>query len=45
MNTEQKQLNQHPALDRFTGCLLGGALGDILGWPVEFDSIQQIKNN
>lgn len=23
-------------LDHFTGCLLGGACGDALGWPVEF---------
>jgi ADP-ribosyl-[dinitrogen reductase] hydrolase len=25
-------------LDRFTGCLLGGAIGDALGWPIEFDT-------
>lgn len=25
-----------PSLSRFTGCLLGGALGDALGYPVEF---------
>lgn len=25
-----------PAISRFTGCLLGGALGDALGYPVEF---------
>lgn len=25
-----------PPLSRFTGCLLGGALGDALGYPVEF---------
>ena len=25
-----------PAVSRFTGCLLGGALGDALGYPVEF---------
>jgi len=23
--------------DRFAGCLLGGALGDALGYPVEFE--------
>jgi ADP-ribosylglycohydrolase len=22
--------------DHFRGCLLGGAVGDALGWPVEF---------
>ncbi len=26
----------------FTGCLLGGAVGDALGWPVEFDSSEDI---
>ena len=25
-----------PSVSRFTGCLLGGALGDALGYPVEF---------
>jgi hypothetical protein len=25
-----------PALSRYTGCLLGGAVGDALGYPVEF---------
>ena len=25
-----------PSLSRFTGCLLGGALGDALGYPIEF---------
>ena len=24
-------------LDRYRGCLLGGAAGDALGYPVEFD--------
>lgn len=28
--------------ERFTGCLLGGAVGDALGAPVEFMSRQQI---
>lgn len=31
-------------LARYTGCLLGGAVGDALGWPVEFlkwDAIQE----
>jgi ADP-ribosylglycohydrolase len=26
-----------PTLDRVHGCLLGGALGDALGYPIEFD--------
>ncbi len=28
--------------DHFIGCLLGGACGDALGWPAEFNSIQTI---
>jgi ADP-ribosylglycohydrolase len=33
-----------PALkSRIRGCLLGGALGDALGYAVEFDSIEQIR--
>jgi len=23
--------------DRFVGCLLGGAIGDALGYPIEFE--------
>jgi ADP-ribosylglycohydrolase len=30
-------------LDTFAGCLLGGAIGDALGGPVEFDSIASIR--
>jgi ADP-ribosyl-[dinitrogen reductase] hydrolase len=29
--------------DRFAGCLLGGAVGDALGWPVEFLSMVEIR--
>jgi ADP-ribosylglycohydrolase len=28
---------------RFTGCLLGGALGDALGYPIEFLSLDEIR--
>jgi ADP-ribosylglycohydrolase len=28
---------------RIRGCLLGGALGDALGWPVEFLSLSVIR--
>src|SRR5262249_51568757 len=31
-------------LSHFGGCLLGGAVGDALGAPVEFDSIQRIRS-
>jgi len=30
--------------DHFRGCLLGGAIGDALGWPVEFMRATEIKN-
>lgn len=30
-------------LSRFTGCLLGGALGDALGYPVEFMSREDMR--
>ena len=29
--------------DKFRGCLLGGAIGDALGYPVEFMQINQIR--
>ncbi|MEV6097723.1 ADP-ribosylglycohydrolase family protein [Nocardia sp. NPDC051981] len=29
--------------DRVRGALLGGAIGDALGWPIEFLSLQQIR--
>lgn len=30
--------------DRVRGCLLGGAVGDALGYPVEFDRLPQIRD-
>jgi len=32
-------------LDHYTGCLLGGAVGDALGAPVEFLSLEAIRAN
>jgi len=32
-----------PPLDRYTGCLLGGAAGDALGAPVEFLTLRKIR--
>jgi len=31
------------ARERIAGCLLGGAIGDALGAPIEFDSLEQIR--
>jgi len=28
--------------EQYTGCLLGGAVGDALGWPVEFSGFDEI---
>lgn len=30
-------------MDRYRGCLLGGAAGDALGYQVEFDSLERIR--
>lgn len=32
------------SLEKFKGCLVGGAVGDALGYPIEFYKIEQIKN-
>ncbi len=39
---KQKRQQQRTLKNRFMGCLLGGAVGDALGAPVEFDSRSQI---
>ena len=31
------------ALDKIRGCLAGGAMGDALGYPVEFDRLRKIR--
>jgi ADP-ribosylglycohydrolase len=36
-------MSDHETADKFTGCLLGGAVGDALGWPVEFQSLAEIR--
>lgn len=45
---EEHVLNYRPTPQRrtaahYAGCLLGGAVGDALGWPVEFDSLADIR--
>lgn len=32
----QKINEREPYLDRIRGCMIGGAIGDALGWPIEF---------
>ncbi|ORJ55916.1 hypothetical protein B5V00_14675 [Geothermobacter hydrogeniphilus] len=32
------------AFGHFHGCLLGGAVGDALGWPIEFSSLETIRS-
>ncbi len=32
-------------LNKYKGCLIGLALGDALGAPVEFDSLETIKEH
>jgi len=29
--------------EHFRGCLIGGAIGDAMGWPVEFLKLTDIK--
>jgi ADP-ribosylglycohydrolase len=36
---------QIPSLDRYLGCILGGALGDALGYTAEEDGWEQIEND
>ena len=39
-----KELKRQERLNKVKGCLLGGAVGDALGYPVEFNSYEQIQN-
>ena len=32
-------------LERFKGCMLGGATGDALGYVIEFDSLNAIRTS
>jgi ADP-ribosylglycohydrolase len=36
---------EKPGLGRYRGCLLGGAIGDALGAPIEFMSLPQIRQH
>ncbi|RAX45622.1 ADP-ribosylglycohydrolase family protein [Arthrobacter sp. AQ5-06] len=43
MSIEPDAVSAPPLKSRIHGCLLGGALGDSLGYAVEFDSIEAIR--
>ncbi|HOO62194.1 MAG TPA: ADP-ribosylglycohydrolase family protein, partial [Bacillota bacterium] len=32
-------------LSKYRGCLIGGAVGDALGYAVEFDTVAEIQRN
>ena len=38
-------MTEDQRLDRIRGCLLGGAIGDALGWPVEFQRLDRILDD
>lgn len=38
-------MKRKPTINHYTGCLLGGAIGDALGAPIEFMSLDTIKRN
>ena len=44
MSTEHSRLTAPTPQSRIHGCLLGGALGDSLGYAVEFDDISTIRS-
>lgn len=43
-NLKQSIAEKEQYRDRIRGCLIGGAVGDALGWPVEFKGERQIFN-
>lgn len=38
-------INNRINIQHFAGCLLGGAIGDALGWPIEFMSAREILDS
>ena len=36
--------NKKHYIENYNGCLLGGAVGDALGWPVEFSQLSSIRS-
>ena len=44
MKKECLKLSDERLIDKYRGCLIGGAVGDALGYPVEFKSENQIKH-
>lgn len=42
--TKDQTIPVLPVQDRIRGCLIGGAAGDALGYPVEFFSEQTLRD-
>jgi ADP-ribosylglycohydrolase len=42
-NERQEEMDDAVKLSRFEGCLLGGAVGDALGAPIEFTKLSSIR--
>lgn len=41
----RKNINSNKVLNKYKGCLIGGAIGDALGYPIEFNrSIESIRS-
>lgn len=38
-----KQMYEKLTIENFTGCMVGGAVGDAMGAPIEFNSISSIR--
>lgn len=43
ISTNNLNFSGKPTLNNYKACLKGGAIGDALGWPVEFKSLSTIK--
>ncbi len=41
---EFKEMTNKKTIEHFKGCIMGGAIGDALGAPIEFMSIDQIRS-
>ena len=44
MDRNDRDFSKQQPLDKYIGCLLGGAIGDALGAPIEFMSLNEIRS-